>query len=104
MRKDVRYTDLTIARRVQRGIRMREVITLAMLGSITLFTSATAAETVAIGELSKSGYSCKEVGEARHQCTKDKSPTYGCEQLECKVIPRRTGGNVQKPIRPGSRK
>jgi hypothetical protein len=104
MRKEVRYTDLTIAQGVRSGLRMREIITLAMLGSITLFTSATAAETVAIGELSKSGYSCKEVGEARHQCTRDKSPTYGCEQLECKVIPRRTGGNLQETIRPGSRK
>lgn len=68
---------------------MREVITLAtlVLGSITLFTSAMA-ETVKIGELSKSGYSCKEVGEARQLCTKDKSPTYGCEQLECTQLKR----------------
>jgi hypothetical protein len=74
------------------------------LGSTMFLTRVIAAETVKIGELSKSGYSCKEVGEARHVCTRDKSPTYGCEQLDCKVIKTKTGGNLQETIRPGIRK
>lgn len=59
---------------------------------ITLPAPAIAEQNVKIGDLSKDGYSCKEVGEARHLCTKDKSTTFGCDKLECKPIGRVLGG------------
>jgi len=62
------------------------------IAASALATAAAAEEKVAIGDLSKAGYSCREVGEARHLCTRgEKDPTYGCEQHDCKVIGLRAG-------------
>lgn len=70
------------------------------VAAITFSNPAPAAENVKIGDLSKAGYTCKEVGEARHLCTRDKTdPTYGCEQHECKVLSRRIGGGeLRAPV------
>ena len=69
------------------------------IAAATLFSPAAGAEAVKIGELSKAGYVCKEVGEARHLCTRDKTdPTYGCDQWECKPIGLTAGGpNLRAP-------
>ena len=69
---------------------MLSVSFLAVLVFYPLLPSIAAAETaVKIGELTKAGYSCKEVGEARHLCTKgEKEPTYGCEEYSCTPIGR----------------
>jgi len=57
--------------------------------------AATAEEAVKIGDLSKAGYACKEVGEARHLCTRGQTdPTYGCDKLECRPIGRTVGGGT----------
>jgi hypothetical protein len=70
--------------------RILVMATILASGSVMLPMPA-AAETATISDLSKSGYSCREVGEARHVCTRGKTdPAYGCEQDDCKTIPKPT--------------
>jgi hypothetical protein len=65
------------------------VMATVLASSAVILPMPAAAESATISDLSKSGYSCREVGEARHVCTRgDTDPAYGCEQDDCKIVPR----------------
>ena len=73
-----------------RKSRFLMIAAVLALGSVLLLMPA-AADTAKISDLSKAGYSCREIGETTQLCTRDKTdPVYGCEQGDCKTIPRAT--------------
>ena len=79
------------------------VITALLVAATTMPAVAVNAK---IGDLSKAGFSCKEVGPDRHVCQRGKQdPTFGCEKGDCtsirvapaaptRVEPKATGGST----------
>ena len=86
-----------------RKSRFLMMATVLALFSVLLPMPA-AADTAKIGDLSKSGYTCKDTGETTSVCTRGKTdPVYGCEQGDCKTIPRSTKStrSLIKPLSKG---
>ena len=82
------------------------IATALALGSVLLPMPA-AAGTAKIGDLTKSGYSCRETGETTSVCTRGETdPAYGCEQDDCKTVPRPTKSTryptLTKPLSKGA--
>ena len=87
------------------AVLMFSATTVLVLGS-AIFPMPAAAATAKIGDLTKSGYSCKQIGEATHVCTRGETdPAYGCEQDDCKTVPRPTKSTLlptlTKPLSKG---
>jgi hypothetical protein len=67
------------------------------MGCVMLTTSISA-ETAKIGDLSKSGYNCRQTGEQAHVCSRGtEDPVFECVQLDCKSISSATTG--EQPTR-----
>ena len=89
-----------------RKSRFLMIAAVLALGSVLLPMPA-AADTAKIGDLSKSGYSCRETGETTSVCTRGETdPAYGCIQDDCKTIQRPTKSTrnptLTKPLLKGA--